>query len=145
MPIPTPNKGENKQDFISRCIPIVLEDKTAKDQDQAVAICNSLWDQSKKSKDEKDDDEEETNAMDDETQVSTASSEDTLFQEDIIHQKFSEKDEKIQSLKGVLEKAGLHPSQDLMDKIVGSLKGKSIEKVKLKVSNKNKEEKKKNK
>lgn len=41
-------------------------------------------------------DEESTNAMDDETQVSTASSDDdTLFEEAIIGQNFSRKDEKI--------------------------------------------------
>ncbi len=41
--MPKPHKGEDKKDFISRCIPIVIEDGTAKDQKQAVAICNSIW------------------------------------------------------------------------------------------------------
>lgn len=50
--MPTPKKNEKKKDFIARCIPIVLEEGTAKDQDQAVAICNSIWDKSKKEKKE---------------------------------------------------------------------------------------------
>lgn len=46
--MPKPGKGEKKKDFIDRCIPIVIDDGTAKDGDQAVAICNSIWDDSKK-------------------------------------------------------------------------------------------------
>ena len=41
--MPTPNKGETEQEFVSRCIPIVLRDGTAKDQKQAVAICYSMF------------------------------------------------------------------------------------------------------
>jgi hypothetical protein len=41
--MPKPKKGEKRKDFVSRCIPIVLKDGTAKDQDQAVAVCNSMW------------------------------------------------------------------------------------------------------
>jgi HK97 family phage major capsid protein/HK97 family phage prohead protease len=47
--MPKPGKNESHDDFISRCIPIVLDDGTAKDQAQAVAICNSIWEDSKKS------------------------------------------------------------------------------------------------
>jgi len=43
--MPTPNEGESQKDFVSRCIPIVLEDGTAEDNDQAVAVCNSMWEQ----------------------------------------------------------------------------------------------------
>jgi HK97 family phage prohead protease len=43
--MPTPNEGESRDDFVSRCIPIVLEDGTAEDQDQAVAVCNSMWEE----------------------------------------------------------------------------------------------------
>jgi len=43
--MPTPQSGESKKDYISRCIPIVLEEGTAEDQDQAAAICNSMWDE----------------------------------------------------------------------------------------------------
>ena len=41
--MPEPKEGESKSDFVSRCIPIVLDDGTAEDQDQAVAVCNSMW------------------------------------------------------------------------------------------------------
>jgi HK97 family phage prohead protease len=34
---------------MNRCIPQVLEDGTAKDQDQAVAICSSMWEEAMKS------------------------------------------------------------------------------------------------
>lgn len=47
--IPTPNKNESEEDFVSRCIPIVIDDGTATDSDQAVAICHSIYDESKKS------------------------------------------------------------------------------------------------
>ena len=43
MPEPKPN--ETQKDFVSRCIPIVLEEGTAKDNNQAVAICNSMYEQ----------------------------------------------------------------------------------------------------
>ena len=38
-----PKSGESQSDFIARCIPIVIEDGTATDTDQAVAICTSIW------------------------------------------------------------------------------------------------------
>jgi len=38
-----PNPGEHKTDFIPRCVSYVVGE--GKDSDQAVAICNSLWDQ----------------------------------------------------------------------------------------------------
>jgi len=41
--MPTPRQDETRQEFVSRCIPVVLEDGTAESQDQAVAICNSMW------------------------------------------------------------------------------------------------------
>lgn len=47
MPSPKPN--EDKSDFINRCIPIVIEDGTAETPEQAVAICNSMWEAAKKS------------------------------------------------------------------------------------------------
>ena len=45
--MPTPKKGETEDDFVSRCIPIVLDEGTAEDGAQAAAICHSLWDDSK--------------------------------------------------------------------------------------------------
>jgi hypothetical protein len=38
-----PNSGEKKDEFIPRCISYVLNE--GKDTEQAVAICNSLWDE----------------------------------------------------------------------------------------------------
>jgi len=43
--MPTPQADESKKDYIARCIPIVLEEGTTKDQDQAAAICASMWDE----------------------------------------------------------------------------------------------------
>lgn len=48
MPIPEPESDENREDFIGRCIPLVIEeeDLTASDEDdrnQAIAICFSQW------------------------------------------------------------------------------------------------------
>ena len=49
MPIelkPKPDKDESKDDFMKRCIPQLIDE--GKEKDQAVAICNSLWDNKKK-------------------------------------------------------------------------------------------------
>ena len=46
--MPIPSKGEKKDDFISRCIPIVINEGTAKDNSQAYAICNSIWERKKR-------------------------------------------------------------------------------------------------
>jgi len=46
--MPTPNQGESQSDFVSRCIPIVIDDGTAKDPQQATAVCYSMWEQAKK-------------------------------------------------------------------------------------------------
>jgi len=41
--MPVPKKGETEKDFISRCIPYVIKEGTAKDTKQAAAICYSIW------------------------------------------------------------------------------------------------------
>jgi len=41
--MPTPNENESKKDFVSRCIPVVLGEGTAKDEKQAAAICYSMF------------------------------------------------------------------------------------------------------
>lgn len=41
--MPTPKDGESEKDFVSRCIPIVMKDGTAKDNKQASAICYSMY------------------------------------------------------------------------------------------------------
>lgn len=48
--MPTPNPNEKQDDYISRCIPIVMKEGTAKDNKQAAAICHSMWDEHKKKK-----------------------------------------------------------------------------------------------
>jgi len=47
--MPEPQDGETQEEFIQRCIPVVLEDGTAEDNKQAVAVCYSMWEQAKKS------------------------------------------------------------------------------------------------
>lgn len=39
MPIPTPNKDEDKNSFVSRCMSNDTMEKEYKDNDQRVAIC----------------------------------------------------------------------------------------------------------
>jgi len=46
--MPEPNPGESRKEFVNRCIRVVIEEGTAKDADQAVAICNSMWEQKHK-------------------------------------------------------------------------------------------------
>jgi HK97 family phage prohead protease len=43
--MPTPRKGEPEKQYVSRCIPVVLKEGTAKDSSQAAAICHSLYKQ----------------------------------------------------------------------------------------------------
>jgi len=42
MPTP-PRSGESEANFLQRCIPEVIKDKTAQDQKQAAAICHSMF------------------------------------------------------------------------------------------------------
>lgn len=53
--MPTPRKNETEDDFVSRCIPIVLDDQDLDkddegDRKQAAAICHSMWREDKKEK-----------------------------------------------------------------------------------------------
>jgi len=55
MPLPTPNENEEEQEFIARCVPLVIEaeELDAGDEDQrqqAVAICYSQWRRATESK-----------------------------------------------------------------------------------------------
>lgn len=43
--MPTPRGDETREEFMDRCIPVVIDDGTADDPDQAVAICSSMWEQ----------------------------------------------------------------------------------------------------
>ena len=46
MPVPLP--GESRDNFIDRCIPIVIDDGTAEDGSQAFAVCGNLFDEHRK-------------------------------------------------------------------------------------------------
>lgn len=48
--MPTKKKGESEKDFVSRCIPIVIKEGTAKDEKQAAAICHSMYREQAKNK-----------------------------------------------------------------------------------------------
>lgn len=50
--MPKPRKGESKNDYMSRCIPIVKGE--GRRQDQAVAICNSMWERKDHDREEPD-------------------------------------------------------------------------------------------
>jgi hypothetical protein len=41
MPVPKPKKGEKEKDFISRCIPVLMDE--GREQKQSIAICYSTW------------------------------------------------------------------------------------------------------
>ena len=43
--MPKPTQGETQNAFMGRCIPMVTKDGTAKSNQQAVAICASMWHQ----------------------------------------------------------------------------------------------------
>lgn len=45
MPIPTPQKGEEKQEFVSRCIKFLTEEESERfpTREQRAAICYSQW------------------------------------------------------------------------------------------------------
>lgn len=43
--MPTPKDDESEDDFVDRCIPMVIDEGTAKDGKQAAAICHSMYKQ----------------------------------------------------------------------------------------------------
>jgi len=43
MPIPTPNKNEERDKFISRCISRLVKVDSDRPQKQRIAICYSAW------------------------------------------------------------------------------------------------------
>ncbi len=40
--MPTPNSGESKDDFMARCVPMLIDE--GREPRQAVAICSSMYD-----------------------------------------------------------------------------------------------------
>lgn len=47
MPLPTPNQGETRDDFISRCMSDETIQADFDDQDQRLAVCNRQWEEAK--------------------------------------------------------------------------------------------------
>lgn len=41
--MPRPKKNENKEHWMDRCVPMVMDDGAAEDSDQAVAMCMTMW------------------------------------------------------------------------------------------------------
>jgi HK97 family phage prohead protease len=41
--MPNPKNFNTRDDFMKACVPVVIKEGTAKDGDQAVAICSSMW------------------------------------------------------------------------------------------------------
>ena len=48
MPIPSPNKGEGKDKFMSRCMGNPTMNKEYSDNKQRYAVCQSKWSEKKK-------------------------------------------------------------------------------------------------
>ena len=48
--MPTPRANETEDDFVSRCIPYIINEGTTDDPIQAAAICHSMWREAKKPK-----------------------------------------------------------------------------------------------
>ena len=46
MPIPTPSKTERQQDYIDRCIPVLVEEDNLP-RNEAAAICYGKWNNNK--------------------------------------------------------------------------------------------------
>jgi HK97 family phage major capsid protein len=46
--MPKPSDGESEKDFVERCIPMVIDDGTAKDGKQAFAVCTSMFGEAQK-------------------------------------------------------------------------------------------------
>lgn len=51
--MPTPNEGESKKAYVSRCIGVRQNEHPDEDVKQSSAVCYSMWDQAKKKKLEK--------------------------------------------------------------------------------------------
>jgi len=41
--MPVPKLNETQDDFLNRCIPVVMDEGNAQDTDQAVAICINIF------------------------------------------------------------------------------------------------------
>lgn len=50
MPIPTPRKGQTKQEFVDSCMADKAMNREYKNRDRRFAICNSQWENKDKKK-----------------------------------------------------------------------------------------------
>ena len=46
--MPEPKAGETQKEFVARCIPALIDE--GKEQDEAVAVCNSMWEKAQEGK-----------------------------------------------------------------------------------------------
>ena len=46
--MPQPKDGETQKEFVARCIPALIDE--GKEQDEAVAVCNSMWEKAQEGK-----------------------------------------------------------------------------------------------
>ncbi len=60
--MPNKEKGESEDDFVKRCIPIVLAEGTAKDGSQAAAICHSMYKQQSEKENEQSNEPKDENS-----------------------------------------------------------------------------------
>lgn len=44
--MPKPRKNESREHFMQRCVPMLIDE--GKPQDQAVAVCSSIWENRRK-------------------------------------------------------------------------------------------------
>ena len=51
--MPKPKPDESESDFVARCIPIVIEDGAAEDGTQGAAICHSIFEDARKTMNDK--------------------------------------------------------------------------------------------
>jgi len=42
--MPTPQADESREDWMERCVPMVMDEGTADSRQQAIAMCSSMWD-----------------------------------------------------------------------------------------------------
>lgn len=47
MPLPTPKRGEKRQDFIKRCMANDVMKREFKSNDQRIVVCHGIWSEKK--------------------------------------------------------------------------------------------------
>jgi hypothetical protein len=57
MALPTPNKGETKEEFMSRCMDATMKSGEFDGEDQCSAVCMNKWQDGNDMEDDMDDDD----------------------------------------------------------------------------------------